>query len=128
VSRLMSLGAGNLLSLCCSSLVAPSFLLQTCCKFISTLMAEQSGHGLSALGGSTRACALLSQLLERAIGYGDAVGQGADVPLAELAVRGLAHLAKGKGQQAVLDAKGVSILLEVVRMDNGALGLIEASR
>lgn len=127
-SRLLNLGAAKLLTQCCSSHETPSPLLQTCCKFISTLLAEKNGQGLSALGGATRACQLLILLLERAIGEGDATGQGADVLLAELAVRGLSHTAKGEGRQAMLDSKGVRMLIEVVRLDNAARELIETSR
>lgn len=127
-SRFVGLGVANLLSQCCTCQAAPSPLVQTCCKYISTLMSEPNGRGMLALGGVTRACQLLVFILDRAIGDGDSVGKGADIPLAELAVRGLSRTAMGDGRQAVLDAKGVRLLVEVVRVDNSALGVVEASR
>ena len=67
---------------------------------------------MAALGGATRACQLITSLLDRVLHEGDEAGLGVDVPLAELAVRALSQAALGEGRQAVLDAKGVRVLLD----------------
>ena len=83
---------------------------------------------MAALGGATRACHLMASLLDRVLHEGDEAGLGVDVPLAELAVRALSQAALGEGRQAVLDAKGVRVLLEVLRIDSNALEAIQHSR
>lgn len=93
-----------------------------------SLMSEASGEGLAALGGPTQACQWLVAILGHAMGQGDEAGRGADVALAELAVRGISRAALGDRRQAVLDAKGVKALLEVIRLDNNALEAVEAER
>ena len=91
-------------------------------------MSEASGEGLAALGGPTLACQLLVNILRHAMSQGDENGRGADVELAELAVRGLSRAALGDRRQALLDAKGVKALIEVIRADNNALEAVEAQR
>jgi hypothetical protein len=69
-------------------------------------------------------------LIDRALSSGDASGHGADVKLAELAVRCLSRVAlEGpEGRKAVLAAKAVRRLLSVIRTDSNALEVLEATR
>ncbi|GAX85972.1 hypothetical protein CEUSTIGMA_g13388.t1 [Chlamydomonas eustigma] len=127
-SHLIKLGVDRLLVHYCTSQRAASPLVCVAVKYLTFLMTSSSG--LEALGGPARVCKILVVVLDRAMAGSDDAGRGADVPLLELAVRGLASAALlgPVGRQAVLDARGVRRLIEVVRADNRALEQVMSAR
>ncbi|GAX85888.1 hypothetical protein CEUSTIGMA_g13304.t1 [Chlamydomonas eustigma] len=127
-SHLIKLGLDRLLVHYCTSQRAASSLVCVAVKYLTFLMTSSSG--LEALGGPARVCKILVVVLDRAMAGSDEAGRGADVPLLELAVRGLASAALlgPVGRQAVLDARGVRRLIEVVRADNRALEQVMSAR